>query len=52
MWTSVGHTGNFSQFDLNPLWGGQGGVLATTQTLRVGRIELAGSAEYLNVPLQ
>jgi hypothetical protein len=52
MWTSIGLSGKYSQFDLNPLWGGGGGILTTTQTLRVGRIELAGSAEYLNVPLQ
>lgn len=52
MWTSAGQTGKFGQFDLNPLWGGGGGILTTTQSLRVGRIELSGSSEYLTGPLQ
>jgi hypothetical protein len=50
-WSTAGTDNSFQQFDLNPLWGGLGGTLTTTQTLRVGQIHLSGSSDYLSGPL-
>jgi hypothetical protein len=43
MWSAAGEDGSFSQFDLNSLWGGQGGSLSSPQYMYVGRIHLSGS---------
>lgn len=47
MWVSAGQDGNFSQFDLNSLWGGQGGRLTAAQYMYVGKIHLSGSAQRI-----
>jgi|GEM_PF-4106414 len=47
MWVSAGQDGNFSQFDLNSLWGGQGGRLTAAQYMYVGKIHISGSAQRI-----
>jgi hypothetical protein len=49
MWASAGENGSFLQFDLNSLWGGQGGTLESVQYMYVGKIHLSGSSESSNI---
>lgn len=49
MWVSAGENGNFSQFDLNSLWGGQGGSIVEPQYMYVGKIYLSGSSDQLRI---
>ena len=45
MWVSAGENGTFFQFDINALWGGQGGSLAAAQYMYMGKIYLSGTSE-------
>lgn len=45
MWVPSGQNGNFSQFDMNSLWGGQGGAITAAQYMYVGKIYLSGSSQ-------
>jgi hypothetical protein len=51
MWAHAGTDNSFSQFDLNPLWGGLGGTLTAPQWLSVGQIHLSGSSRYITGPI-
>ena len=51
MWVSAGQDRTFSQFDINSLWGGQGGTLSVAQYMYVGKIHFSGSSEIISDPI-
>lgn len=51
MWCASGYIGNFVQFDMNSLWGGQGGTLSEAQQMYVGPMHLSGTATAIAGPL-
>lgn len=47
MWAIASSNHSFGELNLNPLWGGLGGTISSAQFLKVGRVHVSDSTDYM-----